>query len=277
MNIQAISQNFNNYKNTRYQTNSITYNTDKSMSVNDLNNLPNYSYQINFQGQDAKIIAEMRSLMKVKGYEFENLKQMFDKLSESNKGRINDFVSAFSKEGLTLENFLPCAVKANLFNIESDITEKNIRELVQNFEKDGLSTEKYLKTCIKQPFLFGKSAEAVTERIKAYMYVDRMNNKSEYYDVMDKIMKKNLCDSTSLIYLKGIVLPQLKQQAPEFSTWTNYELKPKLQEYFKNNPERKFIIMLPEDEMTSHFISVISEYCHKDFGRDNMFIMAVMK
>ena len=57
----------------------------------------------------------------------------------------------------------------------------------------------------------------------------------------------------------------------EFRKWGQTGLKPKLKEYFQNNPDKKYTIKILDDEMSCNFIKVIKEYCQKDFGRDDMF------
>ena len=108
------------------------------------------------------------------------------------------------------------------------------------------------------------------------MYIDK--NKLGYNDsgIMDKILKKNLAFSTSSIYLNGIILPQLKEQNPEMSSWKVNGIKPKLKEYFEKNPDKKFTIEILDDEMSGNFVKVIKEYCQKDFGRDDMFNIVII-
>lgn len=92
---------------------------------------------------------------------------------------------------------------------------------------------------------------------------------------MRKVLGKNLGYSTSLIYLQGIVLPQLKKQSDEFAKWGTTDLKPKFKEFFEKNPDKKFTIKIMNDEMSAHFIKVIKEYCQKDLGKDDMFNIVI--
>ena len=107
------------------------------------------------------------------------------------------------------------------------------------------------------------------------MYADEMKQGRKDKNIMDKILHKTLTYSTSLIYLEEVILPQLKQQSKEFSNWGKNGIKPKLKEYFKNNPDKKFTIKILDDEISGNFIKVIKEYCQKDFGRDDMFNIVI--
>ena len=92
-----------------------------------------------------------------------------------------------------------------------------------------------------------------------YIYKNKLGcNNSE---IMDKILKKNHCYYTSLIYLTGIILPQLKKQSAEISKWTDSGLKPKLKKYFEQNTNKQFTIKVLDDEMSGNFVKVIKEYC----------------
>ena len=71
-----------------YITNQKSTNTQNHISNNfptNLNNLPNYSYLINFNGTNVKIIEEMVQLVKNKGYKFEDLKNLLGNMTNTVK------------------------------------------------------------------------------------------------------------------------------------------------------------------------------------------------
>ena len=108
------------------------------------------------------------------------------------------------------------------------------------------------------------------------MYVDKNKIGYKDNDIMQKILGKSLAYSTSLIYLQGIVLPQLKKQNTEIAKWTQAGLKPNLQKFFLNNPDEKFTIKILDDEMSGNFVKTIKEFCKKDLGRDDMFNIVII-
>ena len=129
---------------------------------------------------------------------------------------------------------------------------------------------------MKFPSLFCLSPETIEEHIKAYMYVDKNKIGFKDTEVINKVLIKALSYSASLIYLQGIILPQLKKQSDEISNLKTSGLKPKLKEYFEKNPNKQFTIKILDDEMSGNFVKVIKEYCQKDFGRDDMFNIVVI-
>ena len=186
-------------------------------------------------------------------------------------------VKRFEKEELISNEYIKACIKhPSLFSLSPDTIENNVREVVKRFEKEGLISSEYIKACIKHPSLFGYSPDTIEEHFRAYMYIDK--NKLGYRapEIMNKIFKKNLTLSTSLIYIQGIILPKLKKQEPEMSNWKVNGIKPKLKEYFEKNPDKNFTIKILDDEMSGNFVKVIKEYCQKDFGRDDMFNIVVI-
>ena len=285
------------------------------MQQTDLNNLRDNRYLINFKGGNALVIDKMQTMVKSKNYTPQELRKLYESLSEIAKQNFNGILGKFKSEGLDFETLLPCAVIANLFYCKPDTVAKNVQDLVKKFEKEGLNTGDYVKACIKQPSLFCQTPETIEknvrdlvkkfekeglnkgdyvkacikqpplfclspktieEHIRAYMYVDKNKQGYSNHKIMGEILKKNLAYSTSLIYLQGIILPQLKEQCLEMSKWTTSGIKPKLKEYFEKNPEKNFTIKILNDEMSGNFVKVIKEYCQKDFGRNDMFNIVVI-
>ena len=280
-------------------------------NITNLKNFPNYAYQVNFKGTDAETINKMQKLIKSKNYNFEDLVILFNKLSDKKKQNVNGTVEKFEKEGLTSDDYLRACIKhpslfyrlpetiennvrgltkrfekegltsddyikacikqPPLFYLSPETIENNVRELIKQFEKEGLTSDDYIKTCIKRPSLFCLSPKTVAEHINSYMFIDKNNLGYKDKNIIKKVLHKNIVLSTSLIYLQGIVFPQLKKQNSEIRKWSKYGLKPKLKEFFKNNSNEKFTIKIINDEMSNNFIKTIKEYCKKDFGKDDMF------
>ena len=183
-----------------------------------LNNFSNYGYRINFKGSDIETINKMQELVKSKNYDFEVLMSLFNKLSDKKKQNVKETAERFKKEGLTTNDYLEACIKRpQLFYQSPKTIEKNVRDLVKRFEKEGLSSHDYIKACIKLPPLFCLSYETMAEHIKAYMFVDKNNLGYKDKNIMEKILIKHLAFSTSSIYLRGLILPQMKKQNPEIT------------------------------------------------------------
>jgi hypothetical protein len=274
--IQIKSFQNRNTQNKPIKESEVINKTCSTLPQINLNDIQDNRYLINFKGGNTLVIDKMQKMVKSKSYDFKELKKLYESLSETAKQNFNGILEKLKNEGLTFEQLLPAAVIADLFYRSPDTIENNVRDLVKKFENKGLNSIDYIKACIKTPSLFCQSPDTIEEHIKAYMYIDK--NKLGYNDsgIMDKILKKNLVYSTSLIYLNGIILPQLKEQNPEMSNWKVNGIKPKLKEYFEKNPDKKFTIKILDDEMSGNFVKVIKEYCQKDFGRVDMFNIVII-
>ncbi len=81
--------------------------------------------------------------------------------------KVNNVVSRFSAEGLTVEKYLAAAMKQPSLFCQSPVTiEENIRNLVGCFSTEGLTVEKYLAAAVKQPSLFYQSPVTIEENIR---------------------------------------------------------------------------------------------------------------
>lgn len=74
---------------------------------------------------------------------------------------------------------------------------------------------------------------------------------------MQDIMKKSLSYSTSLIYLQGIVRPQIMKQSSELAHLSLSGLKSRLIEYFKEYPNAQFKLIPVRNKFS------ISKFCTK--------------
>lgn len=74
---------------------------------------------------------------------------------------------------------------------------------------------------------------------------------------MQDIMKKTLTHSTSLIYLQGLVRPQIMKQSSELAHLSLSGLKSGLIEYFKEHPNAQFKLIPVRNKFS------ISEFCAK--------------
>ena len=198
--------------------------------------------------------------------------QLFTCSPDTIEKNVRKLVSKFEKEGLTTEDYIKACVKQpSLFSSFPETVEKNVRELVSRFKKEGLTTEDYLHACIKLPPLFCQSPDTIEEHIKAYMFSFKNNLGYEDPNIINKVLKRNLSFSTSLIYLQNIIKPQIIKQSKELSNLNDVGIKPTLKEYFASHPSKKFIIKVIDDEMTESFVKTMKEFCQKEYGRDDMF------
>ena len=204
-----------------------------------------------------------------------------DSINKTEKA-LNDYenklhlVERFENEGLTLKDYISCCInQPSLFCRSPETLENNVRGFVKKFENDGLTIKDYIKCCVKQPQLFCMAPETIAEHIRAFMYVGKNNDVNE--GIMQNVLKKNLTYSTSMIYLQGIVLPQLKQQDAEIKKWGSSKTRENLQKYFEEHPDKKFTIKVIEDETSDNFTKTIKEYWQKELGRDDMFEIKIIK
>ena len=136
MNIQLITW-FNNNTNVFKNNNTNTTNPIQQNSDTNLNSLPNYGYQVNFQATNVEIIEKMQTLVKSKNYKFEELTKLFNELSDKAKANINGAINIFKKEGLNFNNYLlACIDQKQLFYCSPNTVEKHIMGIVQKFEKE---------------------------------------------------------------------------------------------------------------------------------------------
>ena len=130
------------------------------------------------------------------------------------------------------------------------------------------------KSLLKTPALFYATPERIAEHIKAFMYVEQ--NKGNL-PTMQNIMKKTLSHSTSLIYLQGIVRPQIMKQSSELAHISSTGLKPRLIEYFKEHPKVQFRLKVLDNEMSGNFVKTMQEFSEKEFGRTDAFVYEFVK
>ena len=153
--------------------------------------------------------------------------------------------------------------------------ENDVRELVKNFADEGLTVKDYINGCLlKTPALFYASPERIAEHIRAFKYVEQ--NKGNQATIQD-LIKKSLSHSTSLIYLQGIVRPQIMKQSTELAHISPTGLKPKLVEYFKENPNTQFKIKVLDNEMSGNFVKTMQEFSENELGRTDAFVYEFVK
>ena len=88
---------------------------------------------------------------------------------------------------------------------------------------------------------------------------------------MNYVLKRNLTYSTSLIYLKKIVEPQLKKNYPRIKDIDIPNIKNKLKFIFAQNPNTQFEIKILKDEMAENFIKVIQDFAENELKAPNAF------
>ena len=237
--------------------------------------------------------------------------QIFYQSPETVETKIQDVVRRFEQEGLNLKDYIQACIKNPILFCQSPETiEKNVRDVVKIFEKDGLNTKDYIKSCIKQPALFYQSPETieknvrelvkkfedkglevvnyidvckaypqllclspvtVAEHINAYIYIEKHKKAVILKDIINSVLKRNLCYSTSLIYLKKIVEPQLNKNYPRIKDIDIPNIKNKLKFIFEQNPNTQFEIKILKDEMAENFIKVIQDFAENELKAPNAF------
>ncbi len=191
---------------------------------------------------------------------------LFCRDPESIESNINGLVKRFEEDGVTRESVMKACFKTPaLFCRDPETVENNVNGLVEEFAGMGLTRGKTLETYLKMPALLGLSPATATEHIKVYMYAD--NNLT-----LEGALKKNFTYSTSLIYLKQIILPKLRIQCPEVK-WKQDGLKGQIKKYFKAHPDKQVVVTAKEGEMKENFIKTIREYCKKDIGREDAILI----
>ena len=198
--------------------------------------------------------------------------QLFCLSPDTLEANVKGLVEKFKDNGLTLDDYVKACVKQpSLFYQSSETIETNVKGLVDKFKENGLTVDDYIKACIKQPQLFCQSPDTIAEHIRAYMYIEK--NKKGFIDenIMNTVLKKKLHYSTSLIYLKGIVEPQIKEQYPQIKNVEATGIKNKLKTLFEENPDMQFEIKILRDEMADNFIKVMHEFARKDLKAPNAF------
>ena len=236
---------------------------------------------------------------------------LFYQSPETIEKNVRDVVKIFEKDGLNSNTYIQACIKQpTLFYRSPKTIEENIRKVVKIFEKDGLNTKDYIKSCIKQPALFYQSPETieknvrelvkkfedkglevvnyidvckayphllclspvtVAEHINAYIYIEKHKKAVIPKDIMNSVLKRNLCYSTSLIYLKKIVEPQLNKNYPRIKDIDIPNIKNKLKFIFEQNPNTQFEIKILKDEMAENFIKVIQDFAENELKAPNAF------
>ena len=278
-----------------------------------LNNIPYNCSNITF-GSNVEVITKMKKLVNSTNYQTEDLYKLFNELTETTQNNVRELVKKFAKEGLNTNDYIKACIKEpsllyrspetiennvrrlvakfakeglntndyikacikqpSLLYRSPETIENNVRKLVAKFAKEGLNTNDYIKACIKRPPLFCLSPETITEHIRAYIYVEQ--NKGKFSIVQD-IMKKSLICSTSLIYLQGIIRPQIIQQSSELSKLGINGLKPRLVGYFKEHPKAQFKIKVLDNDMSGNFVKTMQEFSEKELDRTDAFIYEFVK
>lgn len=231
-----------------------------------------------------KIVANVRNLI-IK-FEKENLSldsylkaclkqpQLFHQSPNTIESNIRSLVEKYKSLNLSVEKYLKaCLRQPSLFHIPPATIEKNIKSVVKNFEKENITLEKYIESALKNPSLFYLSPNTVTEHINAFIYIE----KNKGHKINDKsiktVLNRNLAYSTSLIYLKWIIEPQIKKQYPEIEKIKTTNIKNKLKHIFEQKPDMQFEIKILKDEMATNFIDIIKEFAKKELKSPNAFII----
>ena len=155
---KTINKN-NSINTTDYSKNDIVFKPLKTSYPN--NYYINNFNQISF-GTNRDVFKKMESASSVK----EQIK-LFGELTKTVKDNVNGTVDKFSKEGLTLESYLPACVKQpSLFSLSPDTIEGHVKGVVDKFSKEGLTLKSYLSACVRRPSLFDSSPDTIEGNVK---------------------------------------------------------------------------------------------------------------
>ena len=197
---------------------------------------------------------------------------LFCQSSDTIEANVKGLVEKFKENGLSVDDYVKACIKQpSLFCQSSDTIEANVKGLVEKFKDNGLTLSIYIKSCIIQPSLFCSSPDNIAEHIRAYMYIDKNNKGFVDKNTINSVVRKNLTYSTSLIYLRGIVEPQIKEQYPQIKNVEGSNIKTKLKTLYEKNPDKQFEIKILKDEMADNFIKVMQEFAEKDLKAPNAF------
>jgi hypothetical protein len=197
---------------------------------------------------------------------------LFCQSSDTIEANVKGLVEKFKDNGLSVDDYVKACIKQpSLFCQSSDTIEANVKGLADKFKDNGLTLSIYIKSCIIQPSLFCSSPDTIAEHINAYTYIEKNNKGFVDKNTINSVVRKNLTYSTSLIYLKGIVGPQIKAQYPQIKNVEGSNIKNKLKTFYEKNPDKQFEIKILKDKMADNFIKVMQEFAEKDLKAPNAF------
>ena len=202
----------------------------------------------------------------------DDIKELFKELfytdEETGQNHINEVVEAFKQYGLTRKDYeLAVQQQKPLIKQNPQTIISKVKKLSEIFIQYGLTLSDCLNVCKKQKSLFYQSPDTVTEHIKAYMFVDKNKYGRPYSETLSNIGSKCLTYSSQKIYLNGIIYPHLKNSFEEFKHVGLNDFYEEFIEYFTNHPDKKCNIVIPEGEITEHFIETMEELCKENFNR----------
>ena len=197
---------------------------------------------------------------------------LFCQSPDTLEANVKSLVEKFKENGLSIDDYIKACIKQpQLFCLLPDNIETNVKGLVDKFKDNGLSVDDYVKACVKKPPLLCLSPNTVAEHINAYMYIKKNSKGFIDKNTINSVLKKDLSYSTSLIYLKGIVEPQIKEQYPQIKNVEGSNIKNKLKTLFEKSPDMQFEIKILKDKMADNFIKVMQEFAEKDLKAPNAF------
>ena len=117
-------------------------------------NISNSFYYPTF-GTNVAVFEKMEKLASSKNVNKQELKTLFEGLSDACKKNFNSFVEKFSGYGYSSDDFLIVYAKfIQLFKSLPETIESNVKESVNKFKDNGLTMDKYINVCVKAPSLF---------------------------------------------------------------------------------------------------------------------------
>lgn len=144
--------------------------------------------------------------------------------------KINDVVLIFEKNGLTIDKYLPAALKQpQLFCQSPDTIAANINGVVAQFKDRGLTVEKYLPAALKQPPLFYQPHSLLWNTILGYPALLSFADEN-FILRMDHSMRSNIHHNkfSLLTKTKSKVLKEYQETIGDFSLQTVQENNPRL-------------------------------------------------
>ncbi len=187
----------------------IIYNTTNIPSIN-YSKLSKNNSSCNFYGYSGKAESNIIKFLDSKPKKTKEWMNFVKTLSDAIQNCIIPTVEKHKNDGLTIENYLPMAVKGKLLYIKSetiddriakftdkfkneqlkkedymqacfkfpqlltqtpDTLEKNVRNLVELFKDEELLTKEYLQACLKQPTLFYQAPKTIEQNIRGVVTI----------------------------------------------------------------------------------------------------------
>jgi len=186
---------------------------------------------------------------------------------ETTENNINDVIDKLKDNGLTLDEYIQaCNKQKSLFFRVSDSVENTVKGVVDKFKDKGLTVNDYIQVCIKNPVMFCMSPDTVSQHIDILRFYAYNNNNDIDNSKFWKKTLSNYVDlnySSSLILIKYIIIPKMFENSEIPKELKRNQLRQKLTEYLKNNPNQKYILNLKKFKTDTDINKILKETLDK--------------